>query len=108
MEESEKAVLQEGDTAKRFHFEGLVSLKTAQPLGSMGAAKLVPWVPPYLQDYLMVLADPRKQSSDLRRAIQYLLSSSNNLKPDVLAQVVVISADPIVETAKYGLLLITT
>jgi hypothetical protein len=100
MMESDKAVLQEGDNAKRLHFEPLISLQSKQPLGSMGAAKLVPWVPPYLQDYLVVLADPRKQSSDLRRAIQYLLSSSN-LKPQVLAQVVVISADPIVETAKY-------
>jgi hypothetical protein len=90
-------VLQEGDIAKRLDFETLISLITSQRLGSIGAAQLVPWVPPYLQNCLVVLADPRPQSSDLRRSIQYL---SSNLKPEILAQVAVISADPTVETAK--------
>ena len=98
--EIEKAVLQEGDNAKRIHFETLISLKTAQPLGSIGAAQLVPWVPPFLHEYLVVLADPRPLSSDLRRTIQYLVSSKNSSMREILSNVVVISADPIVETAK--------
>jgi len=92
-----EAPLQEGDVAQRRHFENLVSLETSQPLGPMGAAQLVPWVPPYLADYLVVLADPRRQSGDLRQTIQYLIS---NLTPEILSQVIVITADPNEETKK--------
>jgi hypothetical protein len=85
--------LQEGDIAQRRHFEKLIALESSQPLGAMEAAKLVPWVPPYIHNYLVVLADPRRQSSDLRQSIQYLTSS--NLEPAVLSQVIAISADPV-------------
>jgi hypothetical protein len=86
---------QEGDVAKRLEFERLVSLETGQPLGAVGAAQLVPWVPPYLVNYLVVLADPRKQSGDLRQSMQFLAS---NLEPEMLSQVIAISADPYLET----------
>jgi hypothetical protein len=94
--------LQQGDVAKRIHFEQLVAMETMssssqQPLGPIGAAQLVPWVPPYLTNYLVVLADPRKQSGDLRQTIAYLAS---NLAPNILPQVVVITGDPNEETAK--------
>ena len=63
-----------GDTAQRQHFESLISIDTERPLGPIEAAKLVPWVPPYLQEYLVVVADPRSQSVEWRQAIQYLHS----------------------------------
>jgi hypothetical protein len=94
--EHEKAPFQEGDVAKRRDFESLVALESSRPLGPMGASQLVPWVPPYLAEYLVVLADPRKQSGDLRQSIQYLTA---NLAPEILAQVMVITADPNGETA---------
>ena len=97
IEEAESRPLKEGDTAKRRHFEPLVSLETSQPLGAMGAAQLVPWVPPYLTSYLVVLADPRKQSGDLRQSIQYLTA---NLSSEILSQVIVVTADPTDETAR--------
>jgi hypothetical protein len=101
-EETEKRLLclQEGDIAQRRHFEKLIALESSQPLGAMEAAKMVPWVPPYIHNYLVVLADPRKQSSDLRQSIQYLTSS--NLEPAIpLSQVIVISADPVGEITRY-------
>jgi len=55
-------------------------------------------VPPYLSDYLVVLADPRRQSSragDLRRAVPYLAS---DLPPEILPNVAVITADSREET----------
>ena len=88
--------LQQGDTAKRRHFESL--LETSQkPLGAAGAAQLVPWVPPYLTNYLVIVADPRRQSGDLRQRIQYL---TLNLSPEILSQVIVITADSHEETIK--------
>jgi hypothetical protein len=93
--------LQQGDVAKRIHFEQLFSMEnmasSSQPLGPIGAAQLVPWVPPYLTNYLMVLADPRKHSGDLRQAILYLTS---NLALDILPNVVVITSDSNEETSK--------
>jgi hypothetical protein len=105
-EETEKRLLclQEGDIAQRRHFEKLIALESSQPLGAMEAAMLVPWVPPYIHNYLVVLADPRKQSSDLRQSIQYLTSSSSssNLEPAIpLSQIIVISADPVREITRY-------
>jgi len=98
VEQVEKDVpLQQGDIAKRRHFESLVELSTSKPLGAAAAAQLVPWVPPYLSDYLVVICDARRQSGDLRQALQYLTS---NLSSDVISQVIVISADINEETAR--------
>jgi len=83
--------LSEGDEAKRADFEALVSSETSRPLGPVEAALLVPWVPPYLSEYLVVLADPRRQSRDLRQAVGCLLAS--NLEPGVLESLAVITAD---------------
>ena len=57
--------------AQRIHFEKLIGVETNQALGAMGAAELVPWVPPFLVDKLVVLCDPRQSSADLRKALHY-------------------------------------
>ena len=95
-EEETTTTIREGDRARRRDFETLLSLRTSQPLGPMQAAQLVPWVPPFLTHYLIVLADPRRQSTNLRQAVQYLTST---LDPDVQSQVMVVSADDNTETA---------
>jgi hypothetical protein len=77
----------------------LTSFPSKQPLGPTGAAQLVPWVPPYLTDGLVVLTDPRSPSLDLRHTMQYLASS--NIKPELMSQVVIITADSHEETAAY-------
>jgi hypothetical protein len=63
----------------------------------MGAAQLVPWVPPYLTSGLVVLTDPRSPSLDLRHAMQHLASSNMELE----SQVIMITADSHEETAAY-------
>jgi hypothetical protein len=88
--------LQQGSTARRRDFELLVEVETSQPLGPMKAASLVPWVPPFVSNYLVVLADPRRQSTDLYKSIQYLESS------EILApHTIVISADSVQEMAAW-------
>ncbi len=62
--------------AQRRHFESLINVSTSAPLGPIGAARLVPWVPPFLKKGLIVFVDPRSNSKDLRRAIGYHASSS--------------------------------
>lgn len=94
--EEDESTIQDGDIARRRDFEPLVSLATSKPLGPIQAAQLVPWVPPFLTKYLIVVTDPRRQSTDLRQSIQYL---SSTLEPEVLSQVMVISADENTETA---------
>jgi hypothetical protein len=96
-EEAEDQPLQEGDIARRHDFEGLVTLD-GSALGPMLSAQLVPWVPPFTAEYLVVLADPRAQSSDLRRAIQYV---SSNTSPDVLKHVIAINSDEVSETKSW-------
>jgi hypothetical protein len=76
--ENDDRPFQVGDIAKRKHFETLVNVHTKQVVGPMGAAKLVPWVPPYLYRTIIIVVDPRKQSGDFRTAIQYLISNHNN------------------------------
>lgn len=94
-EEVEKFVFQEGDTATRRSFESLVSCDTGNALGPIAAAQLVPWVPPYLNDFLIVVADPRTQSGDLRQGVKYMLS---NVEKDILENIIVVNADSVVET----------
>jgi len=66
-----------------------------QKLGPMKAAQLVPWVPPYLTDYLIVLADPRRNSNDLGAAIRYLSESPAEKEDDAsTTTAIAVSADP--------------
>lgn len=63
---------------ERLYFESLVNVETCQALGAIGAAELVPWVPPFLVDELIVVCDPRQSSADLRAAVQYLKNQDCN------------------------------
>ena len=75
----------------------MVSCESSAPLGPINAARLVPWVPPFVADYMVIVADPRAQSGDLRKTIQYL--TSNN--PDILERVIAINSDDVVETTSW-------
>jgi len=97
-EEDEDKPLQEGDVARRGDFETLISRESSAPLGPIDAARLVPWVPPFVADYMVIVADPRAQSGDLRKTIQYLTS---NTSPDILERVIAISSDGVVETTSW-------
>mmetsp|Transcript_27775 Transcript_27775/g.58220 ORF Transcript_27775/g.58220 Transcript_27775/m.58220 type:complete len:376 (-) Transcript_27775:768-1895(-) len=68
--------------SQRLHFESLIDVETSAPLGAIGAAKLVPWVPPFVKIGLIVLADPRSNSNDLRKAMKYQHSSHSKLEAD--------------------------
>jgi hypothetical protein len=90
--------LQEGDTAIRLHFESLVCTSTRKPLGPMGAAQLVPWVPPYLNRNLIVVVDPRKHSSEWRSIVQLLTSNYSNLMGDLQSSIIAVTVDDPDET----------
>lgn len=60
--------------SQRSFFEDLIDLKTSQTLGPINAARLVPWVPPYLKDCLVVFTDPRHNSGGLRQTLKYMKS----------------------------------
>ena len=117
--EKEMKVLQEQEREKerqkdkvyrievqRLHFESLIDVETSAPLGAIGAAKLVPWVPPFVKIGLIVLADPRSNSNDLRKAMKYEHSSQSKLEADGSVvngnkneiDVVFIAADSVGET----------
>eukprot|EP00980_Cylindrotheca_fusiformis_P028612 scaffold22620_cov131-Cylindrotheca_fusiformis.AAC.7 len=93
--------------AQRIHFESLIDVQTSTELGSIGAAKLVPWVPPYLNDCLIVFADPRTNSAELRQSIKYVASKCSYAEDDsaegktkkqsIVDQVVFITADSVPE-----------
>jgi len=90
--------LREGDIARRGDFETLFCCDSGGPVGPIDAARLVPWVPPFVADYIVILADPRAQSHDLRRTVQYLTS---NLAPDVLRHTIAINSDEVTETEAW-------
>ena len=87
--------------AKRQHFESLIDATTSAPLGPIGAAKLVPWVPPFLKKGLIVFVDPRSNSKDLRRTMLYHASSSLVEIPgngNIDVDVAFVTADSVGET----------
>jgi hypothetical protein len=86
-----------GSTARRRDFEVLVEVETSKPLGPMRAASLVPWVPPFVSNYLVVLADPRRQSTDLYKSIQYLEAMSSSSTTTIAHHTISISADSVPE-----------
>ena len=63
------------EISQRSFFEDLIDLETSQRLGPINAAQLIPWVPPYLKDCLVVFTDPRTSSGDLRQTFKYLSSA---------------------------------
>lgn len=52
-----------------------MTVPDGSPLGPIAAARLVPWVPPFLQQNLIVIVDPRRSSGDWRQALQYVAST---------------------------------
>ena len=86
-------VLQVGDKGRRRDFEKLVQPMTLQPLGPLQAAQLVPWVPPYLTDYLIVVADPRRQSNDLRATLQYIVNDESAALLSATVKILAVTAD---------------
>jgi hypothetical protein len=103
----EKDTKEEMRVAQRIHFESLIDIETSKELGSIGAAKLVPWVPPYLNECLIVFADPRTNSADLRQTIKYLASACPNIEDNdgeknpseqkIIDQVIFVTADSVPE-----------
>ncbi|KAG7359636.1 AhpC/TSA family protein [Nitzschia inconspicua] len=87
--------------AQREFFERLIYLETSNALGSIGAAQLVPWVPPYLTDCLVVFADPRSSSGDLRQAIKYLTSNLYEQSDKFWKQVVFVTVDSVPEMRSW-------
>jgi hypothetical protein len=67
----------EEKVAHRVHFEKLIDIESSTPLGPIRAAQLVPWVPPFLSDYLIAFVDPRLSSGDLRQTVKYLIGESD-------------------------------
>jgi len=86
--------------ARRKHFESLIDIATTAPLGAIGAAKLVPWVPPFLKKGLIVFVDPRSNSKDLRRTMKYHASSSLSLSSGDI-DIVFVTADSAGETQAW-------
>jgi hypothetical protein len=105
--EVEKDTKEEIRVAQRIHFESLIDIESSKKLGNIGAAKLVPWVPPYLNECLVVFADPRTNSVELRQTIKYLASAcpkiedkddeKNPSKPKIIDQVIFVTADSVPE-----------
>ena len=66
------------EISQRSFFEELIDVETSQRLGPINAAQLIPWVPPYLKDCLVVFTDPRTSSGDLRQTFKYMSSALND------------------------------
>lgn len=84
--------------AQRRHFESLLDVTTKAPLGPIGAAALVPWVPPFLKKGLILLVDPRSNSKDLRRTMSYHSSSSLSPRDNNNVDICFVTADSVGET----------
>ncbi|KAG7353470.1 hypothetical protein IV203_002825 [Nitzschia inconspicua] len=87
--------------AQRQFFEQLIDLETSNALGPIGAAHLVPWVPPYLTDCLVVFADPRATSGDLRQTIKYLTSNLREQSDKFWKQVSFVTVDSVPEMRSW-------
>jgi hypothetical protein len=91
----------EGDAAPVAPFEELVSIKSENALGSLGASRLVPWLRKNegrRSEYLAIISDPRPKSAELRSSIKQLALSLPN---DVLDHLIVINADSPSENRRW-------
>lgn len=88
---------------QRSFFEDLIDIETGKTLGPIDAAKLVPWVPPYLTDCLVIFTDPRTNSGDLRQTFKYMTSTledqDNNEKFN--QQVIFVCAESVQEMKSW-------
>ena len=89
----------EGDPAPTKPFEGLVSSKTDNELGENGSKRLVPWLKNINQsDYLLVICDPRIESSQLKEAV---INLAQELPKPILSRMVVINADTPAQNRRF-------
>ena len=83
----------EGDNAPTEPFQNLVSVKKELPLGERGMKQLIPWLGNNSEeDYLIVIADPRDESIELRTIMQRLDSGGKGSKIP-LNKVVIVNSD---------------
>jgi hypothetical protein len=91
----------EGDPAPSDCFQELVNIRTENAIGATGAQRLVPWLgknPDRHTDYLIVLSDPRPQSTELRQICQQLLG---DLPMDIRSKLIIVNADSPAENRRW-------
>jgi hypothetical protein len=83
----------EGDPANDEVFRDLIYMKTGEALGKFGSERLLPWFnnknSGKQKDFLVVIADPRERSSELRSTMTTLAK----LPVDLRSKTIVINAD---------------
>jgi len=88
--------LYEGDTAPITPFAELLCIESGEPIGEGGMLRLLPWEgsannkSSYVDDYLVIIADPRPKSIELRTAMRRI---TDTLESTVLEKVVIINTD---------------
>jgi len=91
----------EGDPAPTEPFEDLINFTTDKALGKNGASRVVPWLNKSSSkhnDFLIVVADPRGKSSELRTAIKNI---SKLVPAGTLSNMIVINADSPGENRRF-------
>ncbi|GAX24510.1 hypothetical protein FisN_18Lh062 [Fistulifera solaris] len=90
----------EGDPAPTECFEDLVSVQTGTAIGVPGKKQLVPWLSDKgnPSDYLIIVSDPRPQSSELQETIKQFQS---DLPEDLKKRLIVINADTPSENKRW-------
>ena len=88
--------LYEGDAAPITPFAELLCIESGEPIGEGGMLRLLPWEgsannkSSYVDDYLVIIADPRPKSIELRTAMRRI---TDTLESTVLEKVVIINTD---------------
>ncbi|CAJ1961621.1 unnamed protein product [Cylindrotheca closterium] len=96
---SGRDLLFEGDPAPTEEFNCLIPTTSEQPIGEMGAKRLVPWTRDGRgSDFLVVVCDPRIKSNDLREITKAI---SMELPKNLLKETIVISADSPAENRRF-------
>lgn len=96
---SGRDLLFEGDPAPTKEFNSLIPMTKDEPIGEMGAKRLVPWIRDGKgSDFLVVICDPRMQSMDLREIVKAI---SVELPKNLLKDTIVISADSSAENRRF-------
>ena len=96
---SGRDLLFEGDPAPTEEFNCLIPTTVDEPIGEMGAKRLIPWIRDGNgSDFLVVVCDPRVKSNDLREIVNAL---SMELPKNFLKETIVISADSSAENRRF-------
>jgi hypothetical protein len=88
----------EGDPAPTDVFEELVSIKSENAIGDMGAKRLIPWLRNGSNDYLAVICDPRVKSPEFRDTLKAFRS---DVRKDILSKMVFVNADTPAENRRW-------